>query len=857
MVIFVFFSNLSFAQQDTTKRIINTADTTLADSTALPADSTRPQKSQLERMGLKISKDALTEVVVATARDSAVMNLDSNMFYLYGKAKVTYDDLVLEAGEVLYNQNNNNVLAGPQFDSSGKAMEKPVFTQGSEKVMYDSLQYNFKSKRAIVRNANTQYGEGYLHSQQIKRNPDQSIYGLHNVYTTCALDTPHFGIVAKKIKVIPNRIAASGPANIAIEGVPTPLFLPFGLFPISQKQKSGFILPTYTVEQNRGLGLLNGGYYFHISDQTDLLTQLNIFSKGSWQAGGTARYKNIYHYNGNLQFQYAYNKTGESYEPNAQVGRVYMLNWDHQTDPKARPGQAFTASVNVGSSTFYSTTSYDPLQATNNQFQSNLSYNKSWQNRPFNLTVSGRHNQNTQTKLVDVTLPQIAFNVASIAPFQSKKAVGAPKWYDKITFTYTLNAQNRTSFYDSLFNVSSLKFQNGLSHSIPLSANYTLFRYLNVPINIPYNEYWYTERIDKRYNDVTGKIDTSVQRGFFTAREYSFSLPLTTRIYGMKLFKKGKLRGIRHTLEPGVELAYRPDFSRSSYYYQTRLDTGSALQMLYRYETSSFVGTVGPGEQRNINFGINNNLQIKVRSSKDTVSGFKNITLIDELRLSTGYNFAADSNNWSMISIRARNNILNLISLSAIMNLDQYGYNPATDRPYTQSTMWQRGEGFARFRDAAISASTSLSSKPKQQNGQKVVPGTNDGIVFNPDYYNYVDFDIPWSINLSYALNITNNYVAATKKDTLSITAHNLTFGGDFNVTSRWKVSFQSGYSFIDKKLQATRIQIFRDLHCWAMRLETVPFGPQKNYNFTINVKASVLQDLKLMRRRDFRDSVQ
>jgi hypothetical protein len=871
-VIFILFSipgkaqirpltNDSLARRADTsiKDSLNVQNDSLAQADSLAVtDSLAKPKNLEERLGIRISKDAMDDIVTATARDSAVMDLDSNLFYLYGKSKVTYQDNILEAGQITYNQANNNVTASPQFDTSGNAMEKPVFTQGQEKILYDSLQYNFRSKRAIVRNANSQYGEGYLHSQQVKRNPDQSIYGLHNVYTTCALDTPHFGIVAKKIKVIPDRIAASGPANIEIEGVPTPLFLPFGLFPISQKQKSGFILPTYTVEENRGLGLLNGGYYFYISDKVDLLTQLNIFSKGSWQARGTSNYKNIYRYSGAFEFQYAYIKTGESYEPGASTGRDFIVNWAHQTDPKARPGQSFNASVRVGTSSFYQNTSYDPLQVVNNQFLSNLSYNKSWQGKPFNLAVSALHNQNTRDGLVNVTLPSIAFNVANISPFQSKYRTGPPKWYDNISFTYTLNAQNKTSFYDSLFDINSLRFSNGISHVIPISATYNILRYFKTGISIPYNEYWYTEEIRREYNDASGKIDTNIRSGFFTARDFSFNVPLNTQIFGTLLFKKGKIRGIRHRLEPSINFTYRPDFSKSgyNYYYQARTDTSQTLQTLYRFETSDFMGRVSSGEQRSISFGINNNLQMKTRSKKDTISGFRNITLIDGFSISSAYNFAVDSFNWAPIAMNFRTNILDKISVSANANFDQYGINKSTGRQYPTSTIWQRGEGLARFTDGNISLQTSLTSKPKDKS-KVVAPATRDGIVFNPDYYNYVDFDIPWSINFSYALGLTNSYLAESQKDTLQLSSHNITFGGDFNITPRWKVSFISGYSFIEKKLQITRIQIFRDLHCWAMRLETVPFGPQKNYNFTINVKAAVLQDLKLMRRRDFRDTVE
>ena len=399
-----------------------------SDTTSLTLDDSTRTATLEDSLGIRISKDALTSVVTAEATDSAVLNMKENLFFLYGDAKVNYEDLKLGAGEITFNQSTNVITAQPSFDTSGAVITRPTFTQGQETVTYDSLQYNFKSKRAIIRNARSQYGEGFVFSQQVKRNPDQSIYGWRNVYTTCSLDTPHYGIRAQRIKVVPNKVIASASANVMVEQVPTPIFLPFGLFPISQRQRSGFQMPTYTVEQERGLGLTNGGYYFYLNDYLDFLFMANIYTKGSWTASGISSYSNRYRYNGGLSLSYAYNKTGETYEPQASITKDFMLNWRHQTDPKSRPGVSFNASVTAGTSTFYSNNSYNVSQILNNQYTSNISYSKNWIGKPYSLTVGARQNQNTQTLVVDVYLPELSFYVAQFSPFQNKNRVGTPRW---------------------------------------------------------------------------------------------------------------------------------------------------------------------------------------------------------------------------------------------------------------------------------------------------------------------------------------------------------------------------------------------------------------------------------------------
>jgi hypothetical protein len=874
-IFIIFITNTGYCQYDTTARpsgsvrgadslslpvdslklkgVNSRSDSSANDSASIAATSKRQQLE--ENLGIKISGDALSSVVKASARDSAVMDMEKDVFYLYGKTQVNYEDLQLNAGQLNYTQATNVVTAAPYDVLKDTGSERPSFKQGTEKFTYDSMQYNFKSKRAIVRNVSSQYGEGYVSSEQVKRNPDQSIYGWHSVYTTCALDTPHFGIRAKKIKVIPNRVIVSGPANLNIEGVPTPIYLPFGIFPASQKQKSGFVLPTYTVEQQRGFGLLNGGCYFYVNDNVDVLAQTNFYTKGSYMVSGTSDYNRLYHYRGAFRLSYAFNKTGEEFEPNSSITKDFMVNWQHSSDAKSVPGQTFNASVQAGTSSYYANNSYDPNQILGNQYQSNISYAKNWQNRPFGITLSALHQQNTKTKEISVTLPSMNFYVNQFNPFQSKNAVGN-HWYDKITTSYTMDLQNRATFYDSTFNVSNLSlnsFQNGVHHAIPVSASYTVLKYVNMSFNVNYNEYWLTNRIYENYNDATAKIDSVNTNGFYAARDFNTGVNFSTRIYGMQLFRGGALRGIRHVLTPNVGFSYHPDFAQApfNYYYQARLDTSQTYRILSPYPTS-IVGTPPQGKSATVNFGLNNNLQIKVRSAKDTAAGYKNVTLIDGFSLGTSYNGAADSFNWSDIGVNFRTNILDKVNISGSAAYSPYAFDYGKGL-MIQKLMIEQGTGIGRFKTANASVGSNFHSKPK--GGAKNPTNSEEyaRVMRNAGYNEYVDFSIPWSVNFSYTMTINSQYSKFSYADTVTLN-HSLTFNGELQVTERWKVSVNSGYNFDQKQLTLTNIDVYRDLHCWSMHFQTYPFGPRKSFNFSLNAKSAILQDLKLVRRRDFRD---
>lgn len=852
----------SFRRVDSLKReslrILGT-DSLVADSLEVDSvDSTISKQGLEEKLGIKLSPDALPSVVTSEASDSAVMNMTRNVFYLYGKAKVNYEDMELNAGRIVYDQGNNMVTAAPLSDSAVMLKDRPSFAQGQERFTYDTLQYNFKSKRAIVRNPKTQYGNGYVFSSQVKRNPDQTIYGYRNLYTTCALDTPHFGIAAKKIKVIPGRVVASGPANIVVEQVPTPLFLPFGLFPISKGQRSGFLLPTYSIEEQRGVGLLNGGYYFSLSKYADLEARANIFSKGSWQSTNRANYVKKYRYRGALTFAYAYNKTGEDFEPGATQGREFNVQWVHATDPKARPGTQFNASVNAGTSTFNANNTYDAAQILNNQYQSNITYNKSWANRPFTLSVSARHSQTAATGQVDVTLPEVVFFLNPVNPFQGKNSTGK-RWYEKISVGYNMTGQNQLSFTDSLFSLDKMnmsQFRNGIRHSVPINASYSVLRFITLTVNGGYNEYWLTRQTFKAYDYTGDTVAQDINQGFFTARDYNARVTANTRIYGLKMFKKGKLMGIRHELRPNVGLAYIPDFAKDPYRfgYQTLIDPRGRPVYLSPYE-GSIIGA--PSQLGNyssvVEGGFENNLQIKTRSDRDS-NGFKNLSIIDNFSIRSGYDLAADSNNWRPMTLDLQTNLFNgLINLRAGASYSFYAWDTTFIRDSKQ-TLWERGEGFARLTNANVVLSADL--KPKQRDANSARPASGmERYAMYGIYDAYYDFSIPWNMGLTYSLGMRKTLSTTTKRDTLVFDNNTVGINVDFTLTDRWKFVASTHYNFAQEQLQMTQFSLVRDMHCWRMELRVMPFGPRSFYNFTLNVKASELQDLKLMRQRYYNSS--
>lgn len=844
---------------DSTQAVFNLKDSTSIgiDSLNKPAGSSMSIEEKEDMLGIKIARDALESVVKSSARDSIVMDLDSSVFYLYGAAKVNYEGIEIVSGKMIFNQKTSIMTADPIRDTADKIISFQEFSQEQEKFTFDTLQYNFKSKRAIVRNARSQYGEGFVISNQVKRNPDESIFGLGNIYTTCNLPHPHFGIRAKKIKVIPNRMIASGPANIEIMDVPTPLFLPFGVFPITKGQRSGFILPTYSIEERRGVGLQKGGYYFAVNDYLGIITQFDVFSKGSWGGTGSAQYNKRYRYRGNLSLNYLYTKYGEEYDPDGSISKDFRVTWTHQMDGRARPGTTFSASVNFGTSSFNYLNGENITNALDNQYSSSISYGKNWVGKPYSFTAAIRHSQSTLSHQVTVALPEMNFNLGQFSPFQRKEMIGDPRWYEKISVSYSVSAINDWKFIDSTLSINNISlndFSNGIKHNASVSASYSVLRYFTWSLNVPYTEFWNFRQEFRDYDEVNQRTDTLIRNGFFASREFSSSSSLSTRIYGVKMFKKGKVMGLRHVITPSFDVNYQPGFASSPFHYlYARKNAYGEIDYLSPYAYTPIGGPNNAKEVGSVGFNIGNTLQMKLRGT-DSVKD-RNISLIDRLSINGGYNLFADSNKMSNINLSFGTSILKKINISASASFDPYVY----DGPVRTGRYLYEDGGLAKLSYGNMSVGLDFQAKYKEPNKLNDAIEENSqvaSLLKDKGYNDYYDFNIPWNLSVNGGIGFSRNR-RLNKSDTL-IFRPNLTFIGGFNLTERWKVNINSALEFegVSKvKLGTTNINISRDLHCWQMSLNLVPFGFYRSFIFTLQVKAAVLQDLKLTRRRSYQDN--
>ncbi len=845
--------NALMAQQINTDSISGS----VKDTATIAARDTATKKGAA--LGIKISPDAPEHEVISSARDSAILDMETSIYYLYGDAQMQQEELELKSGVVEFNQKTNVISAYPEYDTNSRKISEQSFKQGSETFTYDSLRYNFKSKRAIVRNARMQYGEAYINSYQVKRNPDQSIFGYKNVYTTCNLEHPHFGINARKIKVIPNKVAASGRAHLEIADLPTPLLFPFGIFPINPEKKSGFILPTYTLAGSRGVGLQRMGYYVDINKYIGASIMFDYFSKGGFGVFGSTEYSKRYKYNGALNIDYTYTRTGESFDATASSTKDFKVRWKHTVDQRAMPGATFTANVEFGTGGYNLVNGMTADMQLNNQYRSTIAYSKTWAGKPFSFTAAANHNQSTRSGEVVVTLPDISFNVAQLTPFQRKTRVGKDRWYEKISATYNFAAQNRINFIDTAFsfnNLSSKQFDNGIKHTAAIAATYNVLRFVNWNFSIPYNEYWNTKQTFYTWNQSELRNDTATKSGFFATRDFSFNSSLNTRIYGLKTFKKGNLMGIRHVITPSLNFNYTPGFARSpfNYFYEYYDSYGRpSYNSPYSASPSAIMGPTTPLPNGSAGISINNNLQIKVRSKDST--GTKNITLIDGLSIGANYNFFADSNNLTNISFSGRTSILQKFNISFGGAFDPYHWENGRRTRYYSI---EKDGPVVKMRSMYASLDFDLSGESSSKESDEVeeVRANNPDVqrmLRNNGLASYYDFNIPWSLRISSSISYSaNNQIDGSEKEFYT---PQLSVSGSLRFTKKMMFNFVTGYDFRNKSIGATTLNISRDLHCWQMALNITPFGIYRNYNFTLNVKSSVLQDLKLTRRRAYQDN--
>jgi len=839
----------------------------LTDTTKKPDVDSSVFTEKVDTFTLKISKDTLTAPLKYEAADSAVILVGEKKVLLYGKTKTQYQDIELTAPQVEVDQKTQIVTAVNAKDSTGAVIETAHFKSGESEFTSDTIRYNFKSQIGLTKNTYTQQGEFLVIGEVAKKVNETTTFIKRARFTTCLLDEPHFDFVTPKMKVINQKLAVSGPAHLEFEGVPIPIYLPFGIYPLSQGRHSGFIPPQFANNEQFGLGLEGVGYYKVLSNYWDVRVMGNIYSYGGWSVNVNPTYRKRYRYSGAFSINMQTTKINFKGDPDFLKNRTFNINWNHSVDGKSRPGTSFSASVNAGSTKYNQLTPNNVQLNFQNQLGSSIAYSKSWIGKPYNLTLSANHNQNNVTRLINVSLPDAGFTVNTLYPFQSKNAVGTPKWYEKLGIGYNGNFRNQISFYDTAFDLKRLidTLQWGAQHSIPITL--ALPPILNgaviVSPSVSYSQVWIAQKFRRKWNTATQKVDTTITKGFFTDHQATFSLSFNTAVFGTYQFKKSRIVALRHVIRPSFSLNYKPDLSKSHFYTDTV--AAGITSRFSEFEGALYQG-YGEGRTGGIGFQVDNNLEMKWRSKKDTgENAIKKVRLIDGYGFSTGYNFLADSLKLSIISLYLRATLFDKIQINAQSALDPYQtdqYGRDIDK-----YAWEGGKfKLGRLTYGSISMSTSFQSKPKDQKKDELRKKEAEERLNDPNLIgdqrrlleymqqnpaDFVDFNIPWQISFGYSISFTNRLqpdLISYKKDFTS----GLNFTGSFNLSPKWNFSTNGNFDFDTKKLQTFQMSINREMHCWQLSINVTPIGLYRSFSFTISPKSSVLQDLRINRSRYF-----
>jgi hypothetical protein len=646
--------------------------------------------------------------------------------------------------------------------------------------------------------------------------------------------------------VINKNKIVTGPAYLTIEGIPTPLLIPFGFFPNKQGRSSGIIFPAFGESAQRGFYFQHLGYYFGFSDYITLAVTSDLYTKGSYTFDAVSDYKKRYKYNGNVTLSYAHTINSEKELPDYNVLNDYHITWRHNQDPKKNPNSTFNALVDAGTNSYYTNVISTTNNFLTNTLQSSVTYNRSIPNKPINFSLALRHNQNTLTKAISITAPDMTFSVSRINPFKRKYAIGRQRWYEKIGTNYTLRGTNRIETVDSLlFSSETLKnLKNGFTHSIPLNTSFNVFSYYNVTPGFNYTERFYFETLRYKWNNELKKVDTLKVKGFQSGRDYQASVGVNTRIYGMYQYSKGPVTALRHVISPTMAFSYRPDFNKDRFgYYKTVLLDSIGRTRRYSIFEQSVYGGPPSGPYANLSFSLDNNIEMKVKTNSDTGATDKKVKLLESLRLGAAYNMIADSMKLSLVSVSGRTTLLEKINLNFSGTLDPYSFDE-NNIDYDKF-MVSEGGRLVRLTDADVTMSFAL-NKTDVKVSENYSSQELDYINSHPE--EYVDFNVPYNLSVSYSYHYNKQGNAE------SIVTQSASFNGDVNVTPKWKVGFNSWYDITDGRFTNLNLNIYRDLHCWEMRLNWIPFGFQESWNFQINVKASILQDLKLLKRKDIYD---
>ena len=817
---------------------------------------------------LPLSPNAISSVVHYQAADSIALDIKQRRAQLYNQGVIEYDGMELKADDVRVDFNRQMLYASPVADSTGHASGHPFFKQDDAEYIADTITFNYGTKKGLISGVITQQGEGFLHGNRVKKMNDSVMYLNSGQYTTCNHAHPHFAINFTKSKVIAGSKLITGPAYLTIEDVPTPLALPFAYFPITHDRTSGILVPSYGWMNNRGYYLKDGGYYFALGDHLDLSLLGELYTNLSWAAEARSNYYVRYKYKGNFDIRYGITKEG-IYGDSNTYNRYsdFKIAWRHDQDAKANPRSRFSADVNLQSRNYNRNTT-NRNDYFNSTTTSSISYTAQL-GSAFNLATSLRESYNVQTGLMNIKLPSLSLSSVTFYPLRRSQPTGSYRWYENISLSYSLSADNNITAQDSdLFRQSTLdRMQYGVQHAIPLSSSIKVLKYFNWTNSISYNERWHWSTIRKSYDTATAVTTIDTVRGFRANRDVSFSSSLSTRIYGMFNFKYGPLRALRHVINPSVAFNFRPDFgSERLGYWQQYTDNSGYVHRYSIFEQSLYGGPVD-GKSGQVRFSVGNNLEIKVKSAKDTVTGTRKITLLENLNLSMSYDLARDSLRWSDLSVSGRTTLFKNVILNYSGSFCPYEVD-SLGRKHDQ-LLWDTRRQLFRKDNATWSTQISVNlnnstfkSDDKGHTGERpkgeqlVAPIMQSPYNYNPALLmgTYADFSFPWNLSLNYTFSYVSKYDAALFNLKHDVT-QTLSVSGSLNLTQNWRVAVSTGYDFVNHGMSYTSIDIYRDLHCWEMRFNWIPFGYYKSWNFQINIKASSLKDVKYEKRQSYLDN--
>ena len=877
-------SSTLLAQPDSIKVRLQAQQNTFNQPVNFPFDTISPAVNQqtIDLNEVVFSKDSIDAPLIYDSDDSMRMDVKNQMVYLYGNAVVKYETFSLRAGFIALDLQNKLVMAEGWPDSTNRIIGYPVFADETQNFTAKKIKYNFETQKGIIYDITTEQQGGYIRGGKAKikigvvndsiKQANDEFYSSDAIFTTCDHEIPHFGIRSTKQKVIPNKEVIVGPSNLEIMGIPTPLWIPFGFFPLNIEQSSGLIFPRdYEFSPTLGFGLKNVGWYFGINDNWDLQLTGSLFSRGSFGAVAAFRYKHLYKNTGRFNISYDRFRTGDpQIAAEFSVQNVTRIGWSHTQDSKAHPSQSFSASVNLtlGNNQQFVN---DAATVLENSLNSNISYSKRWPGKPYRLSVSANHSQNTRTRIFNVTLPQMDFQVNRITPFE-KKGGGKPSWYEKIGFSYSVQARNSITATDTtIFTREALNdAQYGVKHTIPLSTQFTILKYFQVSPNVNYNERWYFNTTRRVFNDeliiqsdttfdanddiisitqdtTFGTIEEFKQNEFKALREFNAGVSISTQLFGtLNNLKIGRLRALRHTVKPSASYSYRPDFTTEFWGYfdavQEDVRYPDEFQQYSIFEDGIYGSASTGGLSSSIGFNINNLIEGKLQEKGDTtnsVKNYKKIQLIRGLNIGGNYNFAADSLKLSTISMRGNAMLFKKITVSFNAIFDPYAANVETNRRIN-TFEWSENQRLARLTSAGLTMTTSLRWSEIQDilQGKSEEDNSKTNPVKNNPGISYVD-----NIRLGYDIRLSQKYIDGV--DSTYISTHSLSLSGTVNITSQWKVTVgRIGYDFVNQRLTYPDFQFYRSLHCWEMGTS---WQPQRGtYSFFIRVRQAPLDFIKI-----------